>query len=167
MKAHLTKVSLAILSAAFVLGCQDVGTGVVASDGPGPQFMRGGNGKPDASFYSVVAVAGQCPVSTNTWISTMPGVPTGSSLSPRWAPGDLTVTVDGLLLEGRAIAGVGIHKGEVDWVNLSIGDADTGIRYTTGKIPFTTIGSLQDDGSAPDGFIISGPRTTTSSMSSR
>ena len=88
-----------------------------------------------------------------------PASPLGAVCPPGGRRGryDLTVTVDGLLLEGRAIAGVGIHKGEVDWVNLSIGDADTGIRYTTGKIPFTTIGSLQDDGSAPDGFIISGP----------
>ena len=30
----------ALLGVAFVLGCQDVGTGVVASDGPGPQFAK-------------------------------------------------------------------------------------------------------------------------------
>ncbi len=40
MKSNLTKLSLALLSAVFVLGCQDVGTGVVASDGPGPQFVK-------------------------------------------------------------------------------------------------------------------------------
>ena len=32
----------ALLGVAFVLGCQDVGTGVVASDGPGPQFAKPG-----------------------------------------------------------------------------------------------------------------------------
>ena len=30
----------ALLGVAFVLGCQDVGTGVVAADGPGPQFAK-------------------------------------------------------------------------------------------------------------------------------
>ena len=30
----------ALLGVALVLGCQDVGTGVVASDGPGPQFAK-------------------------------------------------------------------------------------------------------------------------------
>ena len=30
----------ALLGVAFVLGCQDVGTGVVASNGPGPQFAK-------------------------------------------------------------------------------------------------------------------------------
>ena len=42
MKSNLTKLSLALLSAVFILGCQDVGTGVVASDGPGPQFVKKG-----------------------------------------------------------------------------------------------------------------------------
>ncbi len=32
----------ALLGVAFVLGCQDVGTGMVASDGPGPQFAKPG-----------------------------------------------------------------------------------------------------------------------------
>ena len=43
MKSNLTKVSLALLSAVFVLGCQDVGMGVVASDGAGPQFDKRGD----------------------------------------------------------------------------------------------------------------------------
>ena len=43
MKAHLTKVSLALLSAALVLGCQDLGSGPVGPDGLVPQFKRGGN----------------------------------------------------------------------------------------------------------------------------
>ncbi len=38
MRGHLTKVSLAFLSAVFILGCQDQGTGVVESEGLGPQF---------------------------------------------------------------------------------------------------------------------------------
>ena len=40
MKSHLAKVWLALLSAVFVLGCQDLGTGVEASDGLGPQFTH-------------------------------------------------------------------------------------------------------------------------------
>ena len=48
MKAHLTKVSLALLSAAFLLGCQDQGSGVVGPDGLSPQFAKGGKpGPPD------------------------------------------------------------------------------------------------------------------------
>ena len=48
MKSHLTKVSLAFVSALFILGCQDLGTSVEASDGLGPQFAKGGKkGKPD------------------------------------------------------------------------------------------------------------------------
>ena len=52
MKSNLTKVSLALVSVVFILGCQDLGTGVVASEGLGPQFAKknkprggGGNGK--------------------------------------------------------------------------------------------------------------------------
>ena len=37
----------ALLGVAFVLGCQDVGTGVVASDGPGPQFAVDCEANPD------------------------------------------------------------------------------------------------------------------------
>ena len=40
MKAHLTKVSLALLSAAFLLGCQDLGSGAVGPDGLEPQFAK-------------------------------------------------------------------------------------------------------------------------------
>ena len=47
MKSHLTKISLALLSAVFLLGCQDLGTGVVESDGLGPAFApKEGKGKP-------------------------------------------------------------------------------------------------------------------------
>lgn len=40
MKTHLAKVSLALLSAALVLGCQDQGSGTVGPDGLGPQFAK-------------------------------------------------------------------------------------------------------------------------------
>jgi len=47
MKTHLTKISLALLSTVFLLGCQDLGTGVVESDGLGPAFApKEGKGKP-------------------------------------------------------------------------------------------------------------------------
>ena len=47
MKSHLTKISLAVLSTVFLLGCQDLGTGVVESDGLGPAFApKEGKGKP-------------------------------------------------------------------------------------------------------------------------
>ena len=47
MKSNLTKVSLALVSAVFLLGCQDQGSGPVGPDGLGPQFAKGGKpGKP-------------------------------------------------------------------------------------------------------------------------
>ena len=42
IKSDLTKLSLALLSAVFILGCQDLGTGVVEADGLEPQFAKGG-----------------------------------------------------------------------------------------------------------------------------
>ena len=50
MKTDLTKISLALLSAVFVLGCQDLGPGPVGPDGLVPQFhhsdghKKGGGG---------------------------------------------------------------------------------------------------------------------------
>ena len=40
MKSNLTKVSLALLSAVFILGCQDLGSGPVGPDGLVPQFNK-------------------------------------------------------------------------------------------------------------------------------
>ena len=40
MKAHLAKVSLALLSTVFLLGCQDMGSGPVGLDGLGPEFKK-------------------------------------------------------------------------------------------------------------------------------
>ncbi len=48
MKKHLAKLSLALLSAVFVLGCQDQGSGVVGVD-LGPQFDKKGSGECDAA----------------------------------------------------------------------------------------------------------------------
>ena len=45
MKAHLTKVSLALLSAAFLLGCQEQGSEPVGPDGLEIQAARRGNDK--------------------------------------------------------------------------------------------------------------------------
>ena len=42
MKAHLAKVSLALLSAAFLLGCQEQGSEPVGPEGPGPEFVKKG-----------------------------------------------------------------------------------------------------------------------------
>ena len=43
MKAHLTKVSLALLSTVFLFGCQDLGSGPVGPEGLGPEFAKPGN----------------------------------------------------------------------------------------------------------------------------
>ena len=40
MKAHLAKVSLALLSAAFLLGCQEQGSEPVGPEGLGPEFAK-------------------------------------------------------------------------------------------------------------------------------
>ncbi len=40
MKAHLTKVSLALLSTVFLLGCQDMGSEPVGPEGLGPEFTH-------------------------------------------------------------------------------------------------------------------------------
>ena len=74
MKSNLAKVSVALLSAVFILGCQDLGTGVVASDGAGPQFAvnfcdkkpnhpkcgggDGGGGKPSVPVVKVTVAGG-------------------------------------------------------------------------------------------------------------
>lgn len=47
MKSGLVKLSLALLSAVFVLGCMDQGPGPVGVDGLVPQFAPGNKGKPD------------------------------------------------------------------------------------------------------------------------
>ena len=44
MKAHLTRVSLALLSVVFILACQDQGSGPVGPDGLSPQFDKAGTG---------------------------------------------------------------------------------------------------------------------------
>ena len=58
MKAHLAKVSLALLSAAFLLGCQEQGSEPVGPEGLGPEFVHkqgkvhGGN-KGDPQVFDV------------------------------------------------------------------------------------------------------------------
>ena len=48
MKPHLTKLSLALLSTVFLLGCQDMGSEPVGPEGLGPEFTHknGEHGKP-------------------------------------------------------------------------------------------------------------------------
>ena len=46
MKKHLVKLSLALLSAVFILGCQDQGSGVVGVDLV-PQFAKEKNCDPE------------------------------------------------------------------------------------------------------------------------
>ena len=69
MKAHLTKVSLALLSTVFLLGCQDMGSRPVGPEGLGPEFghkdghTKGGGGggggpKPEDVFVDVIATDG-------------------------------------------------------------------------------------------------------------
>ena len=47
MKSNLVKMAIALASVAFVLACQDLGSGVVGPDGLVPQLAKGGEkGKP-------------------------------------------------------------------------------------------------------------------------
>jgi len=65
MKAYLTKVSLALLSTVFLLGCQDMGSGPV---GLGPEFTHkdgaqhgkggGGGPKPEGVLVDVIVTGG-------------------------------------------------------------------------------------------------------------
>ena len=47
MKAHLAKLSLALLSTVFLLGCQDLGSEPVGPEGLGPEFKNVKNCDPD------------------------------------------------------------------------------------------------------------------------
>ena len=47
MKSHLPKLSLALLSAAFLLGCQEQGSEPVGPEGLGPEFAKVKNCDPD------------------------------------------------------------------------------------------------------------------------
>ena len=59
MKSNLTKVPLALLSAVFVLGCQDQASGPVGPDDLGPQFAKGGfKGKPPPVLEDLLTLAG-------------------------------------------------------------------------------------------------------------
>ena len=61
------------------------------------------------------------------------------------------------MLNKLGIANVVVRKGEIEEVVLYNGNQETGVRYTTGEISFTTSGgALLDDGTAPDQFTITG-----------
>ena len=90
MKSHLAKVSLALLSAAFVLGCQEQGSGPVGPEGLGPEFDKPSNGVHDHGednddtkvtwSLADLTVHDGVPVSGSTLLSTCPGTP-GAKLS--------------------------------------------------------------------------------------
>ena len=47
MKSDFMKVTIALVSAVFILSCQDLGSGPVGLDDLAPQFAKGKKGKPD------------------------------------------------------------------------------------------------------------------------
>lgn len=58
MKAHLAKVSLALLSTVFLFGCQDMGSGPMGPEGLGPEFNKpphdhGDKGDPEQSTLTL------------------------------------------------------------------------------------------------------------------
>ena len=53
MKSNLTRVSFALLSAVFILGCQDLGSGPVGPDGLVPQFDKKGTGDCELPGHNV------------------------------------------------------------------------------------------------------------------
>ena len=70
MKSNLTKLSVALLSAVFILGCQDMGSGPVGPDGLVPQFAKGGKkgGGGGAATYTVTHFG-----DVTTILSSVPG----------------------------------------------------------------------------------------------
>ena len=100
MKSHLAKVSLALLSAAFVLGCQEQGSGPVGPEGLGPEFDKPSNGVHDHGednddtkvtwSLADLTVHDGVPVSGSTLLSTCPGTPGAKLSNPtvEWKDGD-------------------------------------------------------------------------------
>ncbi len=73
MKAHLTKVSLALLSTIFLLGCQERGSGAVGPDGAGIQAkpgMGGGMGGGGDTFWEANLTA-HGPAATDPMLITL------------------------------------------------------------------------------------------------
>ena len=163
MKVHLTKVSLALLSAAFLLGCQDIGSGAVGPDGFEPAFVKGGKpggggGKPGVVFEVDVVAGSFCSVSAtsaNTLLR-VPGQPLGRTdkggLFTRWQDGELRVTsTGGVFLDGNAQGNVQTHKGKIVDIDLQIRDRIN--EYDVYKIIDLLNGAKIRDPS-PDGFTI-------------
>ncbi len=72
MKAHLTKLSLALLSTVFLLGCQEQGSGPVGPEGLGPEFDHkpkhnpGGGGGGDPQLFKVTVTSTEGHISSAT-----------------------------------------------------------------------------------------------------
>ena len=68
MKAHLAKLSLALLSAVFLLGCQEQGSEPVGPEGLGPEFMKVKNCDPgDREVHPSCKPAEDDPNTKVTW----------------------------------------------------------------------------------------------------
>ena len=160
MKSHLPKVSLAFLSAVFLLGCQDMGSGPVGPDGLGPQFAVNCTAKPnhpkcDGGGGDVTKVTWSFAehvaddVSNNdlpyTLKSTCSGTPPGAKLSNpsvEWKDdedkvGCVTVTTEGgVTLTNDAYLIVATKKGNTN-VTLQFQIQDiggpAGIQYRTDR----------------------------------
>ena len=84
MKVHLTKVSLALLSTVFLLGCQEQGSGPVGPEGPqfhGPPCEK--HHKKDGAVEAVAAVATR-PRLPHTRSRTPETLPRFQQSSPRY-----------------------------------------------------------------------------------
>ena len=144
MKLNLAKVSLALLGAVFVLGCQDVGSGPVGPDGLEPQFAKGGgHGKPDGGETTIFQVTFPT-VSTTHFSATDPTLTTtapttvnhklwGIIFSNAW---------DGIKLGDIELRRVAVYPrmkaGKVTSVAIHFNDSNivgSGTAYHTGRLP--------------------------------
>ena len=159
MKSHLAKLTLALLSAAFLLGCQEQASGPVGPDGLGIQAKKGGNGKGggggggggggtkvtwDFADHEVDGVSND--VLLYTLQSTCGGTPGSKPSNPtvEWKDGEdlaedgcVTVkTTDGTVLTNDAYLIVATKKGStkvtLQFQIQDIGGAD-GIQYRTDR----------------------------------
>ena len=144
MKSHLAKVSLALLSTVFLLGCQEQGSGAVGPEGLGPELDHKskphggpGGGGGDKVRYSVEAVAGNCSGSPYPlWLSTEPSANSVGAGGGQivWDPMSAITLMNGVELHSRGQANMNVHKGEISHVNFGRRDDANQVNYTTGGL---------------------------------
>ena len=148
MKSHLTKVSLALLSAAFLFGCQDQGSEPLGLDGRGPEFHHrdghtgGGGGNGDGSALEVTfTIDDAFPLSDPTFTTSGP-TPVNHKL---WASINAinAITVGNVKMVSVA-AYPRVKAGKVTEIEMYFLGED-GTTYNAGRLPVDPPESILDD----------------------